>query len=150
MKDAERNAIADQIRADSAQLHTRLAEVAGGSIAPATLLRTIENAIAATGEQIPNVYGTDTLAMAYARITQAAAAAKIAGVDTADDAHQRIRAAYICERDRRNVAAEGSAEQAGRDLFARNRPARELRDWYDLTGRERRDWTAAAQKDTER
>lgn len=143
MKDAERRVIADQTRADSAQFHTRLAEVAGGSIAPATLLRAIENTIAATGEEIPNVYGTDALAMAYARITQAAAAAKIAGVDTADYAHQQIRAAYIVERDRRNVAG-GPVEAAARRAFKRHRPARETRDWYDLTGRERREWTATA------
>ncbi|OZF41935.1 hypothetical protein [Rhodococcus sp. 14-2470-1a] len=145
----ERDAIAAQIRKDSHALHARLRDVAGGSVAPRTLLRAVENAITATGEEIPNVYGNDTLAMAYTRITEAVAAAKIDGFERADEAHQAIRVAYTAERRHRTVVG-GDDELAGRRAFDRNADAREMRSWYELTWLERRDWITRASKETGR
>ncbi|WP_155291726.1 hypothetical protein [Rhodococcoides fascians] len=141
--DAERDAIAAQIRDDSRELHARLRDVSAGSLAPRTLLRAVENTITATGERILNVYGTNALAMAFARISSAASTAKRAGDGLAGEARELIRIAYAAELKHREVRG-GSDELAGRRAFDLHADAREMRSWYELTWRERRDWIDTA------
>ncbi|WP_037184808.1 hypothetical protein [Rhodococcoides fascians] len=144
--DAERDAIAAQIREDSRELHARLRDVAAGSLAPRTLLHAVENTIAATGEVIPNVYGTDALAMAFARISAAASTAKRAGDGLAGETRERVRIAYAAELKHRRVIG-GDEELAGRRAFDLHADAREMRSWYELTWRERRDWIDTAARE---
>lgn len=98
----------DTLAPRSFDLRDAMTDVCNGKREPLDVLFAVERHLIVTGNEVPNPFGTSTLAQAFAAISSAAGDARRAGINAAADSREQFRIAFRAERARRERSHDNS------------------------------------------